>query len=371
MGDLSRFLPSWTNLLIIPGIVAGFTVHELAHTLVAYMMGDLSQVERGRITLNPFRHISWFGALTFVLFGFGWARPIRVDPSHFKRRYLGTFLVAIAGASANLLLAGLILFLTLALVTLVSIFSRQNPSDVFSLLVNAESATTADIVSWTSAFTTYAIYANLALAFFNLLPIPTLDGFTALASLVGMLNERGSEQEEPSATSRQVPDAQVSRPAKARNQARPADIHYELGAKYHTEGKHEDAIARYRQAIANDQSYGPAYVNMGLAHLALGQRSRAIHAFRGATQYAADEKSRREAWAQLHKLAESPPLAEEHIQSPTDADLRRPSLSESGPWSVTRPTPNWLAFGVSSLLTITGTGCLYAYLTIELIRYLS
>ncbi len=370
MNDLSRFIPSWTNLLIIPGIMVGFTVHELAHTFVAYLLGDSSQVERGRITLNPFRHISWFGTFTFVLFGFGWARPVQVDPSRFRRRYLALFLVAIAGSTANLLLAGFILVLTLMLVALVAVFSQQDLSDVFSLLINAESATSPDIVSLTAAFTTYAIYANLALAFFNLLPIPTLDGFTALASLIGIL-QSSSNQQEPATSSQEPGHIEPDTPAEVRAQRRPADIHYELGAQYHAEGRHQDALVRYRQAIANDRGYGPAYVNMGLAYLAMNQRNRAIQAFRGATQYATDEKSRREAWAQLHKLSEAPYLAGERASYPTQAESAQPPLPENGPWTSTRPTPNWLTFGLSSLLMIAVTGCLYIYLTIEMIRYLS
>ena len=370
MNDLSRLIPSWTNLLIIPGIMVGFTVHELAHILVAYLLGDSSQVERGRITLNPFRHISWFGAFTFVLFGFGWARPVQVDPSHFRRRYIGMFLVAIAGSTANLLLAGTIFILTLVLVALVAIFSQQSMSDVLSLLVNAESAASPDIVSLTAAFTTYAIYANLALAFFNLLPIPTLDGFTALSSLIGILRS-SSDQQEPVTGSQEPKRSETDAPPEAPAQRRPADIHYELGAQYHAEGRNEDAIARYRQTIASDRSYGPAYVNMGLVYLAMNQHKRAIHAFRGATQYATDEKSRGEAWAQLHKLSEAPFLADEQTSYPAQTESVQTPLPEIGPWTSTRPTPNWLAFGLSSLLMIAVTGCLYIYLTIEMIRYLS
>jgi len=372
MGDLSRFIPSWTNLLIIPGILAGFTVHELAHTFVAYLLGDLSQIERGRLTLNPFRHISWFGTFTFVLFGFGWARPVKVNASRFKHRYPYTFLVAVSGAGANLLLAGVILVLTLMLVALVAVFSQQDASEVLNLLVNAESATGPNTVTLTAAFTTYAIYANLALAFFNLLPIPTLDGFTALASLIGMLRT-SSDQPEPltSSIKEPTPTQSDTSPDKVSRQRRPADIHYELGAEYHAEGKYEDAIARYRQAIAGNRNYGPAYVNMGLAYLALDQRIRAIHAFRGATQYAIDEKSRREAWAQLHKLSEAPPLANRHTPYPNQSETPQTPLPDTGPWTSTKPTPNWLTFGLSGLLTIAFTGCLYIYLTIEMIRYLS
>lgn len=369
MADLSGFLPAWTNLLILPGIIAGFTAHELGHAFVAYLLGDLSQIQRGRLTLNPFRHISWFGALTFVLFGFGWARPVQLDPNHFKRRYLSTFLVAIAGATANLLLAGCVLVLTLVLVSLVAIISQQDPSQVMDLLINAESATQANIVSWTAAFTTYVLYANLALAFFNLLPFPTLDGFTALASLINMLREHG-DQQGSSAASQLPPHTEPASPPASRTR-QPADIHFKLGAEYHAGGRHEDAIARYRQAIASDRNFGPAYVNMGLAYLAINRRTRAIQAFRGATRYASDEVSRREAWAQLHKLSESPPLTEQPSPSAIPTEYPPASLPETGPWTNSRPAPNWLALGVSSLLTITASGCLYIYLTIELIRYLS
>jgi Zn-dependent protease len=369
MGNLSRLVPSWTNLLIIPGIIAGFTVHELAHTFVAYFFGDLSQVERGRITLNPLRHISWFGTLTFVFFGFGWARPVRVDSRHFKRRYLGMFLVAISGAAANLLLAGATLILTLVLVTLVALFSQQSPAQVLSLLLNVEPTANPGIVVWTAAFTTYPVYANLALAFFNLLPFPTLDGFTALASLVGMLRSHRDQLEEFPAR-RQPARADQHTASRSGSQRQPADIHFDLGAKYHAASNYEDAIARYRQAITNDRHYGPAYINMGLVYLALDQRDRAIQAFRGAAQYATDEKSKNEAWAQLQKLSEFRPPTAQDIPALTETEPPQ-ALHETGPWTHTRPTPNWLAFGLSSLLTLAGTGCVYIYLTIGLIHYLS
>jgi len=361
MGNLPRLVPSWSSLLIIPGLIAGFTIHELAHALIAYFLGDLSQAERGRITLNPFRHISWFGILTFVFFGFGWAKPVQVDPRHFKYRYLGMFVVAIAGAAANLLLAGFIFVLTVTLMTLVVAFSQQS-LEVILRLLTVESATSPGIVAWTAAFTTYPLYANLALAFFNLLPLPTLDGFTALVSLIGLLRTLSGRSPKPS-EDRPTP-SRLRAAISGQGSRQPADIHFERGAEYHAGGNYEDAIARYRQAIASDRGYGPAYVNLGLAYLALGQRDRAIHAFRGATQYAADEKSRSEAWAQLHKLSQFSPVDLERTPPATNPD-------EIGPWTDTRPTPNWLALGLSSLLTFVGIACVYLYLTIDLIRYLS
>ncbi len=176
-------------------------------------------------------------------------------------------------------------------------------------------------------------------------------------------NDQHPPREQPTRTRARIP-------LRSRSQRRPVDIHFDLGAEYHAAGNYEDAIARYRQALASDRNYGPAYVNLGLAHLALNQRARAIQAFRGATQYASDEKSRNEAWAQLHKLSEFPPPSAQ--ETPSSAKVQPPhTLAVTGPWTDTRPTPNWLAFGLSGLLTLISTGGVYIYLTIGLIRYLS
>jgi Zn-dependent protease len=366
-------MPGWANLLIVPGLIAGFTIHELAHACVAYFLGDVSQVERGRITLNPFRHISWLGLLTFFFFGFGWAKTVRVDARHFKRRYPDIFLVSISGSVANLALAGVCLGVTLAVTVLVTAFSLRSPFEVLrSVMVNP--AARSGILAWAAAFTTYPIYANLALAFFNLLPLPGLDGFAVLASLLGWLRRpalNGSGQARAQSVGVERRDAAPvtapgptppAGPPQARRQA--ADIHFERGATYHTEGKYEDAIARYRQALDHDQHHGPAYVNLGLAYLALGQRNRAIHAFRGASQYASDERSRNEAWAHLHKLSQFPTPDVPEAGAVVAAGV-------AGPWTNAHPAPNWAALFLRSLLLLLATGCVYVYLTIGLIRYFS
>jgi len=372
--NLSGLVPGWANLLIIPGLIAGFTIHELAHACVAYFLGDVSQVERGRITLNPFRHIAWLGLLTFFFFGFGWAKPVRVDARHFRRRYPGIFLVSISGAVANLVLAAACVGVTLAVTVMVSAFSLRSPLEVLrSVMVNP--ADRSGILAWAAAFTTYPIYANLALAFFNLLPLPGLDGFAVLASLLGWLRRpaasggvqpaaepaAGFERREAGPLPAPGPKPPAG-PARERRQA--AEIHFERGAAYHAEGKYEDAIARYRQALAHDQYHGPAYVNLGLAFLALGQRNRAIQAFRGASQYAGDEQSRNEAWVQLQKLSQLPTP---DVPQPTAAA----AAGAAGPWTNTQPAPNWAALFVRSLLLLLATACVYVYLTIGLIRYFS
>ncbi len=358
MGDLTRLPPSWLNLLVIPGLIAGFTVHELAHACVAYWLGDVSQVSRGRISLNPLRHVFWLGMLTFVLFGFGWARPVRMDVRSLRRRYLGALLVAVSGALGNLALAGLCLAVTMLLVLVVAAFSGAGTLEVIRLVV-VDPPAEPGIIAWTAAFTTYAVYVNLALAFFNLLPLPGLDGFNVLVSLFGLVRDK---PDEPAAQAQEAQSG-VWKIAQSMGGHQPAEIHYERGAAYHAEGSYEDAIARYRQAIANDQHMGPAYVNLGLAYLAAGQRERAIMSFRGATHYASDEQSRREARSQLDKLSQFDPTIG---SSATDSDA-----GKAGRWPDVTRSFNWSTFMLNALIVLLATACVYASLTVALIAHLS
>lgn len=357
--DVSRLLPGWANLLIIPGLIAGFTVHELAHAFVAYWLGDMSQIERGRISLNPFRHISWLGLLTFVFFGFGWAKPVRFDSRRFKQRYRGIFLVSVAGSVANLLLAGLSLGITLGLILVVTTCSAHSALEIMQQ-VTAEPTGQPDILAWTAAFTIQPMYANLALALFNLLPLPGLDGFSVLVSLIRWLRSSSPGQARSASHQNSI---RQSAAAEAPLHRQPADIHLAAGLAYQAEGKYEDAIARYRQALAYDQSCGLAYVNLGLAHLALNQHQRAIQAFRGAIRYAADEASRAEAWVQLQQLSQG--ASQDMPETPFAA------LDAAGHSKAVHPVPNWLTFGLRSALLLLGLGCIYLYLAIGLIRHFS
>ena len=148
---------------------------------------------------------------------------------------------------------------------------------------------------------------------------------------------------------------------KRRNSA--ADIHFKVGTEYHQAHQYDDAIARYRQAIRNDQNFGPAYINMGLAYLAKGKRKEAIQSFRGAIQYADDQKTQSEAWHQLHHLSEVNPLNETAAEE---------SMTEMGaaPWTDTTPRPNWLGLSIGGGLVLIGAILLYAYLLIQLIELL-
>ena len=149
-------------LSIIPALVC-ITLHELAHGFVAYKLGDNTAKLAGRMTLNPLKHIDAMGLLMMVVFKFGWAKPVPVDPRNFTKSDMktGMLLTALAGPMANLLLV----FLGTLVVSLVeaAFFAKHY---YFWLFMN------------------YFIVLNANLAFFNLLPVPPLDGSKILFGIL-------------------------------------------------------------------------------------------------------------------------------------------------------------------------------------------
>ena len=357
----------WTNLLIIPGLLIGYTIHELAHSFAAYFLGDYSQVERGKITLNPFRHISWFGFFAFLLFGFGWANPLEANPQNFKRKHLAMSLIAMAGPLASITLSIFGLLLTLSVAAVLVYGSGATTDTVFTFLnfpIRADLPQTLNLQALSMAFTGQIAIASFWLAFTSLIPLPGLDGFVIIISLIAYFRERKSEEisVQPTTTTTSTPHIRppINR-YKLRNNI--SDIHFKLGAEYHEAQKYDDAIARYRQALSVDKNFGPAYVNLGLAYLAKGKRREAIHAFRGTLKYADDQKSQNEAWYQLHQLSEV---------SPVDVKAAQESMAEMGaaPWTDTKPRPNWLNLGISSGVLLIAGVSFYSYLLSTLIEML-
>ena len=157
-----------TNALmsIIPVLVC-ITFHELSHGYVAYRLGDNTAKDMGRLTLNPIKHIDIFGLVMMAVFKFGWAKPVPVNMASFKhpKRYMA--ITALAGPLSNMILAIVILFVYgLVVVPLGGSPSEQSVGRIaLAMLSNTA-------------------YISVALAVFNFLPIPPLDGSKVLFSFI-------------------------------------------------------------------------------------------------------------------------------------------------------------------------------------------
>lgn len=144
-----------TFFISMAALLIAIVLHELAHGLVAYIFGDDTAKRSGRLTLNPLKHLDIFGLISLLVFKFGWANPVPVDSSKLKNYNVGMFFVSIAGVTVNFLLA----FITAKVSKDIS-FSSEVVRD----------------------FVFYFIIYNLNLAFFNLIPLPPLDGSNIILS---------------------------------------------------------------------------------------------------------------------------------------------------------------------------------------------
>lgn len=137
-------------------------VHEYAHAFVADKLGDKTARLSGRLTLNPMAHIDILGAIMILFVGFGYAKPVPVNPRNFKNPKKGMALTALAGPFSNILMAVVFMFLS----NVLSLFGS-------SLFVQAF-----------YVFFSFAASINIGLAVFNLIPIPPLDGSRVLELLI-------------------------------------------------------------------------------------------------------------------------------------------------------------------------------------------
>lgn len=150
--------------LRIPGFLLAISVHEYAHARMAFNLGDDTAEREGRMTLEPWAHFDLVGGLMLVLFRFGWARPVPVNPFRFKNPRKGMALVSLAGPVANLITSFVLG------VTTILMFTRIN--------------FTGSVWIHLPEILLQAAWINASLAFFNLIPVPPLDGSKILSVIL-------------------------------------------------------------------------------------------------------------------------------------------------------------------------------------------
>ena len=144
-------------IIAIPALIC-ITIHELAHGFMAYRLGDDTAKQMGRLTLNPIKHIDLIGLAMILIVGFGWAKPVPVNMQNFKNPKFGMAITAFAGPLSNIILAVVVIF-------------------IFVLLPVATPNILRVIIARMAIL-------NVALAIFNMLPMPPLDGSKILFSFL-------------------------------------------------------------------------------------------------------------------------------------------------------------------------------------------
>ena len=207
---ISLIFPLMANELVLVGfylvtLVYSIVIHEVSHGVVALWLGDMTAKYAGRLNLNPVKHVDPFGSIIVPIglflmagFAFGWAKPVPYNPYNLRDQKWGPVLVAFAGPLSNILLAlSAVLaanLLPLGALAKEDIFSRfigviSGGGDFFDrwgLFADALSGSFAGIFFGLCLF---IVFWNVLLAFFNLIPIPPLDGSKLLYPLFGLREE--------------------------------------------------------------------------------------------------------------------------------------------------------------------------------------
>lgn len=166
----SQSLGEWlyNQILFLPGILVGLTFHEAAHGYASHMLGDPTPKLQGRLSLNPLHHMDPLGFLALFFAGFGWGKPVEINPMYYKHRRRDELIVSLAGVVTNLFIAILSCF-------------------VLKFLINYSASHDVSLVVETVFYIfNYMMQINIVLMVFNLLPVPPLDGFGVLTQIFNL-----------------------------------------------------------------------------------------------------------------------------------------------------------------------------------------
>lgn len=166
-GDLRLGLLNVVAFVV--ALLAALILHEIAHGLVALWNGDSTAKMYGRLSLNPLKHFDWVGLIFMLVIGFGWARPVPVNPNNFKNRKVGAITVSIAGVLTNLVLA----FVSAMVMVILG-----------NINVAGVSMSVYYLVYFFYQLSYLMLWLNVSFALFNILPLYPLDGYRLLSCFI-------------------------------------------------------------------------------------------------------------------------------------------------------------------------------------------